>query len=156
MIIRRAAEKDIPKVLDLLSQVLEIHAKARPDIFISGTTKYTPQELRGIFADDSRPVYVAADGEDRVIGYAFCVKEEEKATNNTVPFRSVYIDDLCVDSAARGMHVGERLYEHVKEEARREGCYEITLNVWEGNDGARAFYEKMGMRVKKTMMEDIL
>ena len=156
MLIRRAAEKDIPKVLDLLSQVLEIHAKARPDIFISGTTKYTPEELRAIFADDSRPVFVAADEEDSVIGYAFCVKEEQKATNNTVPFRSVYIDDLCVDSAARGMHVGERLYEHLKAEARKDGCYEVTLNVWEGNDGARAFYEKMGMRVKKTMMEDIL
>ncbi len=156
MIIRRAEERDTAKVMDLLSQVLEIHAKARPDIFISGTTKYTPEELRRIFADDSRPVWVAVNDADEVIGYAFCVKEDNPATNNTVPFRSVYIDDLCVDSSARGMHVGEKLYEHVKSEARKDGCYEVTLNVWEGNDGARAFYEKMGMRVKKTMMEDIL
>ena len=39
--IRRAEEKDIKKVMDLLSQVLEIHAKIRPDVFVSGTTKYT-------------------------------------------------------------------------------------------------------------------
>ena len=38
--IRRAEEKDIKKVMDLLSQVLEIHAKIRPDVFVSGTTKY--------------------------------------------------------------------------------------------------------------------
>lgn len=41
--IRRAEEKDIKKVMDLLSQVLEIHAKIRPDVFVSGTTKYTMQ-----------------------------------------------------------------------------------------------------------------
>ena len=56
----------------------------------------------------------------------------------------------------RGRHLGEQLFAHVKEEARKLGCYEITLNVWEGNDGARGFYEKMGMKVKSTTMECIL
>ena len=36
------------------------------------------------------------------------------------------------------------------------GCYEVTLNVWEGNDTARRFYEKMGMVTKETQMEFIL
>ena len=40
--------------------------------------------------------------------------------------------------------------------AREQGCYDVTLNVWEGNDNARAFYEKMGMFVKETQMETIL
>ena len=42
--IRRAEEKDIKKVMDLLSQVLEIHAKIRPDIFVSGKTRGTGTE----------------------------------------------------------------------------------------------------------------
>jgi ribosomal protein S18 acetylase RimI-like enzyme len=29
----------------------------------------------------------------------------------------------------------------------------VTLNVWEGNDSARAFYDKMGFTVRKTVME---
>ena len=37
--IRRAEEKDLGSVLDLLSQVLEVHAVIRPDLFISGTRK---------------------------------------------------------------------------------------------------------------------
>ena len=36
------------------------------------------------------------------------------------------------------------------------GCYELNLVVWEGNDGARAFYDAMGMKPKETMMELIL
>lgn len=38
MEIRRAEEKDIKKIKELLSQVLDIHANLRPDIFIPGTT----------------------------------------------------------------------------------------------------------------------
>ena len=41
MFIRKAEEKDIPRILELLGQVLQIHADIRPDIFIPGTTKYT-------------------------------------------------------------------------------------------------------------------
>ena len=41
MMIRDAKEKDIPRILKLLEQVLQIHADIRPDIFIPGTTKYT-------------------------------------------------------------------------------------------------------------------
>ena len=45
MMIRDAKEKDIPRILKLLEQVLQIHADIRPDIFIPGTTKYTVSQL---------------------------------------------------------------------------------------------------------------
>lgn len=34
MTIRKAEEKDIPRIIELLGQVLQIHADIRPDIFI--------------------------------------------------------------------------------------------------------------------------
>ena len=49
MKIRKAEKKDIPRILALLGQVLQIHAELRPDIFIPGTTKYTPCELAELF-----------------------------------------------------------------------------------------------------------
>lgn len=154
--IRRALAQDAKQIMELLSQVLEIHATIRPDIFINNTTKYTKDELLEILADDKRPVYVAVDDDACVYGYAFCILEEQPFHTNMVPFTSLYIDDLCVDAAARGMHVGQKLFTHVKKEAKRLGCYEITLNVWEGNDSARAFYEKMGLTVKETTMEYVV
>lgn len=154
--IRRAEEKDIPALLGLLNQVLEIHAGIRPDIFIPGTTKYTVDELREMLKDDKKPVYVAADGQDHCVGYAFCQKREQPFSNNMVPFTSLFIDDLCVDQSARGRHVGEALFEHVKQEAKKMGCYEVTLNVWAGNTSAEKFYEKMGMKTKERQLEYIL
>ena len=154
--VRRAEKKDIPRLIDLLHEVLELHAVIRPDVFISGTTKYTEYELENILQDEKKPVFVAADSEDFVIGYAFCILKEQPFSNTMVPFNSFFIDDLCVDSDYRGMHVGEKLFEHVKDEARRLGCYEVTLNVWTGNDAAELFYEKMGMKTKERQMELIL
>ena len=45
MRIRKAEEKGIPRIMELLGQVLEIHADIRPYIFIPGITKYTVTEL---------------------------------------------------------------------------------------------------------------
>ena len=71
-------------------------------------------------------------------------------------FKSLFIDDLCVDQQARGQHIGESLFEYVKQQAKEQGCYEVTLNVWAGNTPAEHFYEKMGMRTKERQMEYIL
>ena len=156
MKIRRANNRDIRKILELLNQVLELHAHIRSDIFVSGTTKYSFDELKDIVADDNRPIYVAVDEKEDVMGYVFCVLMGQPKREYMVPFKSIYIDDLCVDQRYRGRNVGSALFEFVKKEAVRLGCYEITLNVWEGNECARRFYDKLGMRVKETNMEFIL
>ncbi len=76
MNIRRAEEKDIPRIIELLKQVLQIHADIRPDIFISGTTKYTTDELVKMINDDKKPIYVAVNGSGICVGYAFCQLQE--------------------------------------------------------------------------------
>lgn len=152
MKIRKAQAKDIDSILKLLSQVLEIHAKIRPDIFISGTTKYTREELLEILNDNSRPVYVA-ESDSGIVGYAFCIVREAAFSTTMHPKKSLYIDDLCVDGSVRGKGIGKALFSYVKSEAKRLSCSEVTLAVWHGNDSAMAFYERQGMTPKKTIME---
>ena len=154
--IRAAKEKDIPRILDLLSQVLEVHAEIRPDLFVSGTRKYNESDLRSILADADRPVFVAEDETGKVIGYCFCILQHVTHSNNLRESQSLYMDDLCVDEDYRGQHVGKALCDYVVAFARERRCYDITLNVWEGNDRAREFYQKMGFGVRKCVMERIL
>ena len=156
MTIRKAEEKDIPRIIELLGQVLQIHAHIRPDIFIPGTTKYTADELKAFLKNKANPIYVAVNEEDVCVGYAFCQLREQPFSNNMVPFKSLFIDDLCIDQQERGQHIGESLFNYVKNEAKRLGCYEVTLNVWAGNTSAEKFYEKMGMKTKERQMEYIL
>jgi ribosomal protein S18 acetylase RimI-like enzyme len=151
--VRKAEEKDIPALDILLSEVLEIHAELRPDIFISGTKKYTNEELTSILHDEKKPVFVCVDENDDVKGYAFCIIKKQPFTTNMHAFNSLFIDDLCVDRSCRGMHAGETLFQHVRDYAEENNCYEVTLDVWEGNDSARGFYDHIGFKPKETIME---
>ena len=156
MRIRKAEEKDIPRLLALLEQVLQIHAEIRPDIFIPGTTKYTVSELAALLPQEDKPIYVAVNEDDVCMGYAFCQLRAQPFSTNMVPFKALFIDDLCVDKQARGQHIGESLFAYVKQQAKELGFYEVTLNVWAGNTAAEHFYEKMGMQTKERQLEYIL
>ena len=156
MKIRNAEEKDIPRIIELLGQVLKIHADIRPDIFIPNTTKYTAEELTALLKNKEKPIYVAVNKGDVCLGYAFCQLKRQPFSNNMVQFQSLFVDDLCVDQEARGQHIGESLFEYIKQKAKEMGCYEMTLNVWAGNTSAEKFYEKMGMKTKERQMEYIL
>lgn len=154
--IRKAENGDIEDVLRLLVQVNDVHAVARPDLFVEGHTKYTASELEEIFLNPSTPVFVDVDVDGHVLGYCFCVMQDNTSGKHLRPIKTLYIDDLCVDENARGKNVGKRLYEYVKDYGRREGCYNLTLNVWEGNEKAMGFYRRMGLRTQKTGLETIL
>ncbi len=155
IIIRRAAESDIPAIDKLLFEVHKVHSDARPDIFKAGAKKYTDAELKEILLDDTKPVFTAVrDGE--VVGYAFCIFKQFPPESSMTDIKSLYIDDLCVDENARGGHIGTKLYEYVLDFAKKNGCYNVTLNVWADNVSAVGFYEKIGLRVQKIGMEKIL
>ena len=153
--IRRAIEKDIPKIIDLLRQVCLVHHKVRPDIFKVGT-KYSAEELKVILKDESRPILVSADDNDNVQGYCFCIYQQHVNNSVLTDIKTLYIDDLCVDETLRGKHIGKELYESAVKLAKGTGCYNLTLNVWSCNQSAIKFYESLGLLPQKIGMELIL
>ena len=156
MQVRRAQEKDMERIDALLMQVERIHHEGRPDLFRVGRKKYTDEELRELIHDDSRPILVAADEKDAVMGYAFCIFQQYQNHNIMTDIKTLYIDDLCVDETIRGRHIGRTLYDSVLEFARQNGCYNVTLNVWSCNESAMKFYEACGLKPQKVGMEAIL
>ena len=153
--IRRAEEKDIPKIGDLLSQVDLVHHNGRPDIFKIGR-KYSDKELVPMLSDDTRPILVATDENDEVMGYCFCIYQRHENDSVMTDIKTLYIDDLCVDEKLRGKNIGRELYEAAVSLARENGCYNLTLNVWSCNPSAIRFYEKCGLVPQKIGMEFIL
>ncbi len=140
----------------LLCQVLAVHHNGRPDLFKGNVKKYTDDQLKAILADDSKPIFVAVDDTEYVLGYAFCVFQQHIGDNILTDVKTLYIDDLCVDENIRGQHIGSALYEHVLNFAKAQHCYNVTLNVWSLNEGAIKFYERCGMKPQKIGMETIL
>lgn len=155
-VIRRALPGDLEGINRLLYQVLTVHHNGRPDLFKANVKKYTDEQLLEIIRDDSRPIFVAEDGDGGVAGYAFCVFQNHEESNVLTDIKTVYIDDLCVDESCRGRHIGKSLYEYVLDFAKQNGCYNVTLNVWSCNEAAMRFYEKCGLKPQKVGMEIIL
>ena len=153
--VRPAAKTDLPALMALLVQVNMVHHVGRPDLFKGPTTKYTEAELSAILADPATPVFVAEDGSGKVLGHGFCVLQHSGG-RLMEDHDTLYIDDICVDEAARGLGVGRALYEHILAHARQRSCYNVTLNVWTCNPGAMQFYEKLGLKPYKVGMETIL
>lgn len=154
--IRRAGHQDIPRLLALLTEVNMVHHMGRPDLFKGPATKYGAEQLEAIFSDEARPIFVSVNEKDEAEGYAFCIVKQEKDDPILTPVKTLYIDDLCVDEARRGQHIGADLYRHVLNHARAIGCYNVTLNVWCLNEDALDFYRRLGMTPQKIGMETIL
>lgn len=153
--IRFAKEKDIPKIGALLEQVDMVHHNARPDIFKVGR-KYSDSELKDLLKDEKRPILVSTDENDEVMGYCFCIYQQHINNSVLTDIKTLYIDDLCVDENLRGKHIGKELYDAALNLAKENGCYNLTLNVWNCNPSAMKFYEAQGLLPQKTGLEIIL
>lgn len=156
MKIRRAQEQDMNGIDNLLLQVCLVHHKGRPDLFKYGAKKYSDDELKAIINDDSRPIFVAVDEHNSVLGYAFCIFQQYIENNIMTDIKTLYIDDLCVDEQLRGQHIGKQIYQAVIAFAKEKGCYNVTLNVWSLNESAMKFYQACGLKPQKVGMETIL
>ena len=91
-----------------------------------------------------------------MLGHSFCVFQQHLGHNILTDVKTLYIDDLCVDERQRGKGIGKALYSHVLDFARANRCYNVTLNVWAGNDSALKFYQHQGLTMQKYGMEVIL
>ena len=151
--IRRAEPKDAPRISALLKQVLEVHAAVRPDMYRSGTQKYSEADVLKLLENSACVLFVETDENDCVRGYAISFAQEIQDDGIIVGRRELYIDDICVDECARRTGVGQRLFERVKAYAKEAGFDWITLNVWNDNVNALAFYKRMGLSERKTILE---
>ncbi|KAM0037258.1 putative glucosamine-phosphate N-acetyltransferase transcription regulator GNAT family [Helianthus debilis subsp. tardiflorus] len=60
-----------------------------------------------------------------------------------------HIENVVVDSGARGMQLGINVVGFLVDHARLTGCYKVILDCGEDN---RAFYEKCGFKQKEIQM----
>ena len=156
MKIRKAEYNDINGIMNLLKQVAQVHHNGRPDIFKENAYKYNEDELKIIIDDENKPIFVCVNEKNEVCGYAFCIFQQHINNNVLTDIKTLYIDDLCIDENLRGQSIGTYIYEFVVDFAKKQGCYNLTLNVWSCNKSAINFYEKCGLVPQKIGMETVL
>ncbi|MFC4653178.1 GNAT family N-acetyltransferase [Lactococcus nasutitermitis] len=153
MNIRKAQEKDCPRLLELLDEIGKFHHAGRPDIFRADAGKHSLTDLSKMLTDLSKPIFVAVDEKDAVVGYAMCEIKENAEHPVLAPYKMLYLDDLCVAENARVHGLGAQLMDYCKAFAKAENCSRMELNVWEFPGSALEFYEKQGFRNQRRELE---
>lgn len=85
-------------------------------------------------------VLVAEDA-GRIAG-ALVLAIIENITRRGTPY--AIIENVVVDEAVRGRRLGEALIERAITEARRAGCYKVSLTSNKRRLDAHRFYERLG------------
>ena len=155
MEIRFATAADVPAILELLRLVGGVHNQGRPDIFRLGAQKYSASQVIALLDDPTKPIFIAAEGE-QVLGYGFCQVQVYEKDPVMTDRTEVYLDDLCVAETAQHRGVGQAIYAAIRQYAKNRGCHSVTLNVWSFNASAAKFYEKLGLTPRKVYLEDTL
>lgn len=153
--IRTAEEQDAARISELLRQICLVHHNGRPDLFTTDK-KYSDAQVLEMIRNGERPIFVAVDKQNQLLGYALCELKHYGSNGALNNIQTLYLDDLCVDEHYRGRHIGTALYHAVVDYARQIGCYNLTLNVWSFNESAISFYESCGLKPQKTTLEKIL
>ena len=142
--LRRATDQDYEALCGLLGELDSLHREALPQVFRKpeGPAR-TKDYISHLLAEENGVVFVAErDGE--VIGFVQAAVQEARAIPIMVPRCYVVIGDLVVKDGLRRLGVGRLLAEKAHQWAVSKGASQIELNVWEFNQGAIAFYEKLG------------
>ena len=153
--IRSAETNDIDGIISLLQQISELHREGRPDI-CNGGRSYSPEDLEILIKDENRPAFIAVGASGYVIGCCLCeimrYTEAKFMTKRTL----LYIHDFGVDESCRRQGVGTELFKAARKYAVSIGAFDIELGVWEFNENAIRFYERLGFATQRRRMELIL
>jgi len=150
--VRDWAVADYRAVLKALVEAQELHAGMRPDVYAKGAQPMSKEEFLEAMADASNICLAAEFGGQfagELLGYI-----AEPAGNLIVKDRRVLrVQSLSVLSEYRRRGVGSALFAGAIERAAAHGARAIELNVLSFNEGAIAFYTKLGMKAKAFAME---
>lgn len=143
---------DRAEVNRIARQVHQMHVSWRPDIYRAEEELFSEERFAELIG--GRAMFVAKlDGV--VIGFALA-QCRSQAGAGLVSRKIMLLDQLCVDEPLRGHGIGTRMMAELRALARAFGCTDLQLNVYPQNDGAVAFYQKCGFRIKTIQMDSSL
>ena len=129
--IRRATEKDISQIYDLIVE-LAVYEKAESEV------STTPEQM-AIDGFGEKPSFgaIVAEQDDKIIGFSlFYIRY------STWKGRCLYLEDFLVNEEYRGEGIGKLLFEATILEAKKQNTNMMTWQVLDWNTPAIKFYEQ--------------
>lgn len=131
------------ELFNVFKEGYEFHRKGRPDIFVSLSDEELLKNFLDLF-DKYTTIIVLAD--NKIVGYlSYLIKKSYKS--------KLYIEQLIIKEEFRGIGLGSKLIEKVKQIAIINQCDRIELDCWMFNENALNMYEHIGFQKQRIIYE---
>jgi ribosomal protein S18 acetylase RimI-like enzyme len=147
---------EIDDVLFLLDGVAKDHTQMRPDIYRLISSAYSKEQIAEMLKQKDIFLFVSVNEAQNVTGVMLCCEKETRENPVKRDAKVLWIDSLAVHPDCKKQGYGKQLMEYAKAFAKSRGCARVELNVWAANENARAFYQHLGMREQRIVLEFFL
>ena len=150
--VRKATAEDYNSLCELFDEIDTLHRDNLPHLFQKPSGSVREQEYySGLIADENVGLFVAeADG--KLVGFVHAIVRDTPAFPVFVPRRYAIVDGIVVKSEFQNRGIGIILMDKMQEWAIAKGAASIELNVYEFNETAISFYEKLGYQTLSRKM----
>ncbi|MFC1682714.1 GNAT family N-acetyltransferase [Candidatus Zixiibacteriota bacterium] len=150
--VRKAAGEDYRGLCAVLREIESLHQRKLPDVFLEHPKPIWPEQfVLDTLSEDNAELFIA-ESDGRIVGFLRVMIRQTPEFPFLVPRRYAFIDTIVVTETARGCGVGKTLMRRAHQWAVDKKLNQIRLNVWEFNEGAIQFYEKLGYISKTRQM----
>lgn len=142
--VRPAGDGDYQGLNAVFAEADELHRRSLPRIFRQDRA---PDFDRGYFAslrENPDAALLLAEYNRQCAGFIILTLRNAPDTPVHVPRRYAVVDFLAVRHTYRRQGIGRALMAAGQQSAEEHGASAIELNVWEFNQEALTFYERLG------------
>ena len=156
MLIREAVARDYKNLNTLIDAVDRLHRDNLPQKFQESEGPVRDRNLiLALIADESVGLFVA-EREAQLVGLVHIGIRDTPDIPILVPRRYAVIDNLVVKGGLRRSGIGRALMIKAHDWAITKGAKLVELNVYDFNEAALAFYERLGYKTFSRQMSKSL
>jgi ribosomal protein S18 acetylase RimI-like enzyme len=150
--VRKATADDYNSVCELFDEIDALHRDHLPHIFQKPSGAAREQDYYwGLIADENVALRVAEVGKN-LVGFAHAFVRDTPVLPVFVPRRYAIVESIVLKSGFQNHGIGRILMAKMQEWAIAKDATSIELNVYEFNETAISFYERLGYQTLSRKM----
>ena len=154
-LVREAVEQDYEGISEIFTEVNVMHSEALPSIFVEPEEHEEPARDRKFISDDianENAALFVAEKDGQIIGIIHVSIRESPDIPIMVKRRYGYVDTIAIANEFRNSGVGKALMREAERWAIQKNVSQLELNVWDFNQNASAFFQKLGYTAARHIM----
>lgn len=141
--IRTASFADLPQLNQMMYQLHHYHHVESPELFKTPEEVEEEKSIARYLDNPECFVYVALDKKDEIVGFIsghFC--ELQSPIVKSMLMGSV--DEIFLEQNHRNTGLAQQLFERIERSFKECGVKQLFVEVWQFNQPALNFYDKVG------------